>query len=132
MNALPHILFVDDEPRILAGLRRMLRTHRTRWVMSFAEGPEAALAVLRDGSCDVIVTDYRMPGMNGAELLDLVRDRCPGTARVILSGQTSEDSLLAIVGLADELLSKPATSEQLIATVERLLATGCPGRTGAQ
>ena len=126
MSAPPHILFVDDEPKILAGLRRMLRTHRTRWDMSFAEGPEAALAVLRDRVCDVIVTDYRMPGMNGAELLSHVRDRYPGTARVILSGQTSEDSLASVVTLADELLTKPTTSEQLIATVQRLTGVAAP------
>ncbi len=117
----PHILFVDDEPRILGGLRRMLRTHRDRWDMSFAEGAEAALATLRDRPCDVIVSDYRMPGMNGAQLLERVRIDYPGTARVILSGQTNEDNLLSIMVLAHEFLTKPSSPEQLVATVERLI-----------
>jgi HD-like signal output (HDOD) protein/FixJ family two-component response regulator len=117
----PHILFVDDEPRILGGLRRMLRTHRDRWDMSFAEGAEAALTALRERPCDVIVSDYRMPGMNGAQLLERVRLEYPGTARVILSGQTNEDNLLSIMVLAHEFLTKPSSPEQLVATVERLV-----------
>jgi YesN/AraC family two-component response regulator len=120
----PHVLFVDDETRILAGLRRMLHTHRLRWDISFADGAAAALDILRERPCDVIVTDYRMPGMNGVELLSHVRDLYPGTARVILSGQTSEASVLSIMSLADELLTKPTTSEQLIATVERFITAG--------
>ncbi len=121
MTTRPHILFVDDEPRILGGLRRMLRTHRDRWDMSFAEGGEAALIALRDRPCDVIVSDYRMPGMNGAELLEHVRSEYPDTARVILSGQTNEDNLLGIMVLAHEFLPKPSSPEQLVATVERLI-----------
>ncbi|MEV6596284.1 response regulator [Actinoplanes sp. NPDC051346] len=129
MSRRPHVLFVDDEPRILGGLRRMLRTHRDRWDMSFAEGAEAALAALRDQPCDVIVSDYRMPGMNGAQLLERVRTEYPGIARVILSGQTSEDNLLSIMVLAHEFLTKPSSPEQLVATVERLIEcrAGTPG-----
>src|SRR5690349_3817692 len=100
MTGQPHILFVDDEPRILGGLRRMLRAHRDRWDMSFAGGGAEALETMRDRPCDVIVSDYRMPGIDGATLLAHVRDNYPGTARVILSGQTNEDSLLKIIMLA--------------------------------
>jgi HD-like signal output (HDOD) protein len=115
------VLFVDDEPRILGGLRRMLRPYRERWDMSFAEGGEAALATMRERACDVIVSDYRMPGMDGAQLLEQVRREHPGTARVILSGQTNEDNLLRIMVLAHEFLTKPASSEQLVDTVDRLI-----------
>jgi HD-like signal output (HDOD) protein len=121
VTARPHVLFVDDEPRILGGLRRMLRPYRERWDMSFAEGGEAALATMRERACDVIVSDYRMPGMDGAQLLERVRRDHPGTARVILSGQTNEDNLLRIMVLAHEFLTKPASSEQLVGTVDRLI-----------
>ncbi|OJF14245.1 response regulator [Couchioplanes caeruleus] len=131
MSRRPHVLFVDDEPRILGGLRRMLRTHRDRWDMSFAEGGEAALAALRERPCDVIVSDYRMPGMNGAQLLERVRIEYPGTARVILSGQTNEDNLLSIMVLAHEFLTKPSSPEQLVATVERLIDVRTGGGPGA-
>jgi HD-like signal output (HDOD) protein len=118
----PHILFVDDESMIIEGLGRMLRPCRKRWDMSFAEGGEAALAVLRSRPCDVVVTDYRMPGIDGAALLEQVRTEHPGTSRIILSGQTDESNLLKIMMLAHEMLTKPATPEELIATIERLLA----------
>lgn len=126
MTSRPHVLFVDDEPRILAGLRRMLRTHRDRWDMSFAEGPGPALEILRDRPCDVVITDYRMPGMDGGELLDKVRHDHPQTARVMLSGQTGEASLIKIMALAHQFLTKPAAPEQLIEVIERLVGAGEP------
>lgn len=127
MTGKPHIVFVDDEPRILGAMRRMLRTHRDTWEMSFCEGGDAALVLLREQPCDVIVSDYRMPGMTGAQLLQQVREEFPGTARVILSGQTSEDSLLDILVLAHDFLTKPTSPEQLVEVVERLVpADGRP------
>ncbi|MEV4639848.1 response regulator [Actinoplanes sp. NPDC049548] len=126
MTHRPHIVFVDDEPRILSGLRRMLRTHRDRWDMSFVEGGQAALDSLHSRHCDVIVTDYRMPGMDGAQLLDRVRKEFPATARVILSGQTNEDNLLRIMVLAHEFINKPSTPEQIVTAVERLIAPAAP------
>jgi HD-like signal output (HDOD) protein len=117
----PHILFVDDETRILGGLRRMLRAHRDRWDMAFAESGEDALAIMRSTPCDVIVSDYRMPGMDGVELLQHVRDDYPGTARVILSGQTNEDSLLKSFVLAHVFLNKPSGEDEIVETIERLI-----------
>lgn len=121
MSERPYLIFVDDEPRILDGLRRMMRVHRHRWDMAFAGSAEEALATLCSRRCDVIITDYRMPGMDGAQLLDRVRSDHPGTARVILSGQTNEDNLLKIMVLAHEFLTKPTTPEQLVFAIERLL-----------
>ncbi len=60
------VLFVDDEPRILEGLRRMLRPQRHEWEMAFAPGGEAALAMMEASPFDVIVSDMRMPGIDGA------------------------------------------------------------------
>ncbi|GAB7044779.1 MULTISPECIES: HDOD domain-containing protein [Catenuloplanes] len=121
MTQRPHVLFVDDEPMIIDGLRRMLRICRDRWTMSFAESGAAALDIMRSRPCDVVVTDYRMPEMDGAALLEQVRTEFPGVVRVILSGQTNESNLLRIMVLAHEMLSKPTTPEVLIAVIERLL-----------
>lgn len=118
----PHVLFVDDEPRMLSGLRRMLVGQREHWRMSFANSAHKALDVLSADSCDVIVTDYRMPEMDGGELLRLVREQYPSTARVIFSGQTDESSLLNVVLLAHRLLSKPCQAEEIISAIERVLA----------
>ncbi|MDY7086680.1 MAG: HDOD domain-containing protein [Actinomycetota bacterium] len=121
MTGKPHVMFVDDEPRILDGLRRMLRTERNRWDMSFAPGGAEALAAMQDRPCDVVVTDFRMPGMDGGDLLGRVRALYPGTARVILSGQTGEDHVLRVIALSHQFLSKPTSREQLVQTVDRLL-----------
>ncbi|MDX2056641.1 MAG: response regulator, partial [Gemmatimonadales bacterium] len=70
MTSPTRLLFVDDEPRILDGLRRMLRDHRETWDMVFVSGGDAALAALDDQPFDVVVSDMKMPGMSGVELLD--------------------------------------------------------------
>jgi HD-like signal output (HDOD) protein/CheY-like chemotaxis protein len=121
MTQKPHVLFVDDEPRILDGLRRMLRGQRDRWDMSFANGGVAALAVLGDRHCDVVVSDFRMPEIDGAALLEKVRTMSPDTARIILSGQTSADNVMRVMTLAHQFLNKPATSDQIIEAIERVL-----------
>jgi YesN/AraC family two-component response regulator len=81
------ILFVDDEPLVLAGLKRMLHGMRKQWEMVFVESGEAALKFMADNAVDVVVSDMRMPGMNGAQLLNEVMKRYPRTVRLILSGQ---------------------------------------------
>jgi YesN/AraC family two-component response regulator len=84
------ILFVDDEPNILEGLRRSLRPMRAEWEMSFAPGADAALVILASTPFDVIVTDMRMPGLDGAALLEIVREKYPSMLRIILSGYTCQ------------------------------------------
>ena len=69
------LLFVDDEPKVLEGLRRMLRPLRDEWDMAFARGGPEALQLLGRDAFDVVVTDMRMPDMDGAELLAQVRGR---------------------------------------------------------
>jgi len=114
------ILFVDDESKVLDGIRRLLHTERHRWQMEFALGGEAALRACEEGSFDVVVSDMRMPGMDGATLLGLIRDRYPSTARIILSGY-SEDSLARrAVPVAHRFLSKPCSGLRLQSTIERV------------
>ncbi len=81
------ILFVDDEPRFLETLRHILRPQRHEWEVAFAPGGEAALALMEAAPFDVIVSDMRMPGMDGAALLARVREEHPQVVRIILSGQ---------------------------------------------
>ncbi len=107
------ILFVDDEPKILTGLRRMLRSMRREWEMEFAEGGYKALELLQQQTFDVVVSDARMPGMEGSELLERVRHEYPDTVRMILSGQCGRDSVLRCVGAAHQFLSKPCDPEAL-------------------
>jgi putative nucleotidyltransferase with HDIG domain len=116
------ILFVDDEPKVLEGLRRMLRPHRHEWDMTFASSGEEALSVLALSQFDVLVTDMRMPGMDGAQLLAEVRGRYPHLVRIILTGQSSREAVLRTIQMAHRQLSKPCDAEVLKATLMRACA----------
>ena len=117
-----HLLFVDDEPRVLDGLRRMLRPMREEWNMVFVESGEAALQELAKGPCDVVVTDMRMPGMDGAQVLAEIRTRYPSVVRIILTGQSDKESMLRSVGQTHQCLSKPCETGELKHTIMRALA----------
>lgn len=113
------ILFVDDEPRILEGLRRMLRGQREEWEMGFAEGGESACVQMVAAPFDVIVTDMRMPGMDGAALLAHVRTKHPEMVRIVLSGQTEIEAAHRAVAVAHQFLSKPCDVEMIRQVVRR-------------
>jgi HD-like signal output (HDOD) protein len=115
-----HVLFVDDEPFILDALRNALRRQRDQWDMVFVTSGQAALESLALHPRDVIVSDMRMPGMDGVQLLGAVRERYPGTARVILTGEASNDELMRALPVAQQVLSKPCKSVLICETVERL------------
>ena len=113
------ILFVDDEPKILDGLRRLLRPKRFEWDMSFVEGGEAALALLDESPFDVIVSDMRMPGMDGAALLERVRERHPQVVRIVLSGYTELEAAFRAAQVAHQFLLKPCDADMLRVAIER-------------
>lgn len=122
MSDLMRILFVDDEPNILSGLKRLMRNMRESWEMSFAGSADEALALLEQSPFDVVVSDMRMPGMDGAQLLDLVRRKYPGTIRVILSGYADSESVLRTVGPAHVYLAKPCDPHALQDAIVRPLS----------
>lgn len=113
------ILFVDDESNVLAGLRRMLRGQRKEWDVRFAESGTEALEFLTSDAFDVVVSDMKMPQMNGAELLEQVKERFPQTVRVILSGHSEKDAVLRSTRCTHQYLSKPCDADMLRATLER-------------
>jgi HD-like signal output (HDOD) protein len=116
------VLFVDDEVLILQGLQRSMRVMRNEWEMTFVDNAAAALAFMEKQPVDVIVSDMRMPAMNGAQLLGEVMKRYPKTVRLILSGHADQDLILQCVGSTHQFLSKPCDPEQLRATVTRAMA----------
>ncbi|MFO0984060.1 MAG: response regulator [Planctomycetota bacterium] len=116
------ILFVDDEQRVLDGLQRMLRPMRTEWDMAFVTGGAVAIALLDERRFDVIVTDMRMPGMDGAHLLAVVHERWPDTIRIVLSGHSDQEMALRAVPVAHQFLSKPIDAALLKEVIERASA----------
>jgi putative nucleotidyltransferase with HDIG domain len=116
------VLFVDDEPKLLEGLRRMLRPLRDEWDMAFAGSGREALDLLGRDAFDVVVTDMRMPDMDGAELLAQVRGRHPRAVRIVLTGQSSREAVLRAVNVAHRQLSKPCDPEVLKGAVRRACA----------
>jgi len=111
------ILFVDDEPMLLQGLQRLLRPFRMEWEMSFVESGHAALEKLAEHPFDVIVSDMRMPGMNGAELLQEVMQRYPAMVRIVLSGHADKELVTQCIGVAHQYISKPCDPDQLKAMI---------------
>src|SRR5215217_6257296 len=107
------VLFVDDEPRVLQALRRSLTIADVPWDARFADGGAAALLQLETESFDVVVTDMRMPSVDGAAVLNAVKDRAPGTVRIVLSGQADEAAAMRVVGVAHQFLAKPCDMKVL-------------------
>jgi putative nucleotidyltransferase with HDIG domain len=111
------ILFVDDEVNILEGMRRAFHSMRGEWTMEFLPSGAAALASLAITPADVIVSDMRMPGMDGWQLLAEVKKAYPQTVRLVLSGQADPTSVMRAVGTAQRYLAKPCASEALKAAI---------------
>ncbi len=114
-----HILFVDDEQRILDGLRRMLHSKTQGWQLAFAGGGEEALALMAEQAFDVVITDMRMPGMDGATLLARVQERHPQTVRIVLSGHADMEAALQAIPISHQFLSKPCDADTIKEVVER-------------
>src|ERR1700723_241893 len=110
---LPQVLCVDDEPRVVEGLALHLR--RDYQVLT-ANGAQKALQVLKEnGAPAVIVSDMRMPGMDGATLLKHVKQLYPETTRILLTGEPGRDAAIAAVneGQIFRFLTKPCPPDQL-------------------
>ncbi|MBN8524552.1 MAG: response regulator [Planctomycetes bacterium] len=115
------VLLVDDEPSILDGLRRQLRN---RYQLETAVGPDAGLAVVLKQPFAVVVSDMRMPGMDGAHFLAEVRERQPECVRIMLTGQADIDAAIQAVNVGNlfRFLTKPCPAESLIAAIDAAIA----------
>jgi putative nucleotidyltransferase with HDIG domain len=115
------IIFVDDELNVLQAMRRSLHAMRSEWNMEFLPGGVEALAALKASPADVIVTDMRMPGMDGWQLLTEVRKLYPQTVRLVLSGHAEATSIMRAVGMAHQYLAKPCESEAIKSAIVQTL-----------
>jgi HD-like signal output (HDOD) protein/ActR/RegA family two-component response regulator len=113
------LLFVDDEGRILSGIRRVLRARCSTWTVELADDPARAIELLGGEPYDVVVSDIRMPGMSGNEFLEVVKERMPSATRVVLSGHCDDELTTHAVTVAHQFLSKPCSAQTLIDTLTR-------------
>ena len=115
------VLFVDDEARILSAIQRALRREGYRILV--APSPERALQVLDAEPVDVLVTDQKMPGMSGLQLLERVAQRWPGVRRVLITGWPEEIPPERVATLEIRaLLPKPWDDEELKRVLRSLTA----------
>jgi len=122
------VLIVDDEPEIARSLRRVLKgTYEVNVVAS----AEEALASLDELRPDIVISDFRMPEMNGAELLSDVRQRLPDSIRLLLSGYSELDAKLLAehANSISKFVKKPWKNDELLASLAELLEER--ERTGA-
>jgi HD-like signal output (HDOD) protein/ActR/RegA family two-component response regulator len=112
-------MFVDDEPQLLESLRDALRPWRRHWNITFAPDGNAALEALECELFDVVISDMRMPGMDGAALLAEVQRIQPTSVRIVLSGWAEKESVARAASVAHRFLSKPCDIDELVRVVQR-------------
>lgn len=117
----PTILLVDDEPSICSALNRTFR--KNKFDVYEANSAKQALQILKHNKIDVVLSDQRMPGMSGTELLSIVKDTYPTVGRIILSGYSDYQCLLDAINDAQisRFLPKPWNDEQLLEAVNHVV-----------
>jgi HD-like signal output (HDOD) protein len=113
------ILFVDDDRDLLESLRARLYKHRHEWNMKFVVSGDEAIAALEQQRFDLVVSDVRMPGMDGGQLLTVVKQRWPTTMRIIVSGYSDPVQAVRLTSLAHQYVSKPCDGRELENIIER-------------
>lgn len=112
-----NVLFVDDEPNVLSAIKRHLR--KKFCIRTAQSGAEALKLMKHDGPFAVIISDMRMPEMNGIQLLAKVKDIAPETVRMMLTGNADQETAIAAVnqGSIFRFLNKPCAPEMLEGSV---------------
>ena len=113
------VLFVDDEENIISGLKRMMHPMKKQWDVFFANSGKRALEILEKQKIDVIISDIRMPGIDGTQLLTKVKEEYPQIVRITLSGYSDENLALKNTRIVHQSLAKPTNSTAIKETIER-------------
>ncbi|WP_415883765.1 HDOD domain-containing protein [Neptuniibacter sp. QD34_54] len=116
------VVFIDDEASTLRALRRSLRGHTSEWSFVFESSPIRALQIIKEQGPSIVVCDKRMPEMDGEKLLRAVQESVPEAMRILISGDTSDNTVLASADVAHLLLPKPFDAEELVEVLERAKA----------
>ncbi len=124
----PHILIVDDQPLVLGVLKEILS--RGPYTVLSAPSAEKALDLMAGETIDVVISDERMPGMQGSEFLAIVRQRYPDTVRIILTGHASVEAAIRAINESEifRFLTKPVNSQALHNAVQEALKHKAQGK----
>jgi HD-like signal output (HDOD) protein/ActR/RegA family two-component response regulator len=114
-----NILFVDDDRALLDSLKARLYKHRHDWNMNFVLSGEQAIAALERQPFDLVVSDVRMPGMDGGQLLTVVKQRWPTAMRIIVSGYSDPVQAVRLTSLAHQYIAKPCDGLEMENIIER-------------
>src|SRR3954465_12682592 len=118
------VLIVDDDPVLLEALPEALRLRMEGVTVETADSAAAALDRIADRDYDAIVTDIKMPGMDGLELLAEIRSRRPDTPTLMITGHGETDLVVdALRGGAHDFIQKPIDRDYLIAVLRRAIET---------
>lgn len=112
-NNKTNILFVDDDPNILSGIKRMLLPLKSKSNVYFAESGKEALQILSEHNIDIVISDMKMPVMDGADLLDTINKNYPECIRILLSGYSDNNLILKSMHSTHQFYYKPLSSESL-------------------
>ena len=128
------ILVVDDEPDILDSLHDVLEAHLPETKVLMAPGGKEGLALLKKESVDLIIADYRMPGMDGLEFLTKCREAQPQVPRILITAYPELDAAVRAINEAQiqNFLTKPIMPEALMQAVNAALVKGRAGRLMAR
>ena len=120
-NGQPVVAIIDDETEILNALVRLMR--RQNWITLTCADPQRAREELAHHSIDIIISDYRMPGMDGVTLLNQLKHSHPDALRIILSGQADLDGVVKAVNDSEvyRFILKPWSDDDLLVTLQNAL-----------
>lgn len=114
------LLFVDDDRRLLNGLKRLLKVERPDWECHYCVSAQEGLDLVERHDVDIVVSDMRMPEMDGIAFFERLRDLCPTPVRIIMSGQTGECDAGRVAKAAHQFIPKPCLPANLINILERI------------
>src|SRR2546428_177246 len=130
MTAL-HVLIVDDDPALLQALPEALRLRMDGVTVDVADSAAAALERIAARDYDVIVTDIKMPGMDGLALMAEIRRRQPDTPTLMITGHGEYDlAVRALRGGAYDFIQKPIDRDHFVATLYRAIRAHAVNRRG--
>lgn len=119
------VLLVDDDENLLSGLARAM--HKQPFDVLTARNGEEAVCFLKTRDIDVVVTDERMPGMSGADLLVWIAGHCPGVMRIVLTGYADADMAIRVINEAGvcQFFTKPCNEARLAVAIQEAIERKC-------